>query len=189
MMPGNPNNRPATAFNSLLEFAEPVSEEERKQCAEEWAKKRLDEIYYLAIGNEDIARALCEKAVECAYSNNDLNNMIKEKLKKKRGRPLKTLPNWLYLLHYAYEMRESNGNHEEARRKLIGYINNKNPKELRDELIKDMKPSLENRISEKVSAYRDGKIETPFDDNKLPSWAEAVIQTRITRGDKNKKRN
>ena len=188
-------NKPPYRPRTVLDDAEPLSEEERQQLArtererwlgedaEKWAEDRLNVIYNLAIHNKNISRALCEKAVHCANGNTELTDLIKEKLTRaEKGRPKNTLPDWLLLLHYAHAMIEFKYDRKKAIEKIIDY-------EFRMRRAMPSARTIDNRISKIVTAYRNGGIEIPFDGNKLPGWAEAVIHARITRGDKNKKRN
>lgn len=186
LVAGKSINTPRTVLGTPTE---PLSEEKCEKHTEQWALESLERIWYLSIDNEKIARALCDKTILTAHCNNELFGHIKDNLKKDRGRPSNSLPDWLFLFHYAHAVHESDGNYQEARRKFIGYLKKKNPDCLEGDLIQDMIPSIENEISRKVAAYRNGKIKTPFDGNKFPVWAETIIQARIARGDKNKKRN
>jgi len=59
----------------------------------------LDKLFYLAIGNKNIARALCKTAAQKALSNDELFDFIKDYLKKPRGRSKKwSLPSKKILL-------------------------------------------------------------------------------------------
>lgn len=179
MKSGNPNGRPMTALESLSESAEPISEDDRKRWAEEWAKNCLDRILYIAITNKEIARALCETATLIAGNNNELSGLIKRNLNKGRGRPKKNSlkRNEILLIHYAFAMLDFDKNHQAARNYLIEQERLISGIYLSDE-------SLENNITNAIKDVREGKI--PLND--FPDWVQPIIQTRMDRGVKTKKR-
>jgi hypothetical protein len=177
--------RPTTALSTVSDPTEPISDEDRKQLDEKWAKRCLDKICRLASENAIIASMLCETAVECARNDPKLFQLIKktreEKIKKKRGRPPTTLPEWLILLHYAHARLESNHDRGVTIDKLKEYTRSARGVMITDE-------ALETQISKILTAYRKGEIPLPFDDKKFPDWAEGVIQARGKRGDKSRRK-
>ena len=178
-MPSNPNNSPVTVLISLSESAKPISEEDQKRWAEEWANNCLDKILYLAIGNKDIARTLCEKATLIAANNNELTDLIKKNLNKGRGRPKKWSPeiNKILLIHYAYEMLEPDSNHEKGREQSRIYNSRASKILLCD-------GSIENKITDAINDVREGRISL----SDFPDWAQPIIQTRMDKGAKTMKR-
>ena len=181
--------------HTILDDAKPMSEEERqqgvrsererwlKEDAEKWVENLLNEIYHLAILNENIARALCERAAHRANGNTELTDLIKEKLtRSEKGRPKNTLPDWLFLLHYAHAMIEYKYDRKKSIEYMIDYV-------FRMQGVMLGARTIDTRISEKVTAYREGNIKFPPEFPKFPDWVESVIQARIARGDKNRKRN
>lgn len=164
----------------------PLSDEDKAKLAEadariaeKWAKETLDQIFFMAIINKNIASDLCMTATRLASFNDELTNLIKDNLKKNCGRPSKWTPYLKknLLIHYAGAMKLFDGDHENAREWLINYESRMSKTLMTDE-------AMENLITKAIGDVRQGKL--PLRD--LPDWAQPIIQTRMEKGTKTRRR-
>lgn len=107
MHTGNPNSRPVTAFDRLCESAGPLSNEDKKRLADEWAKNTLKHLMAYANVERSFSYFLCQKVVENFSSDDELSKLMlqlsKDARKGKPRGPRKTWTKSRYLkmlVHY-----------------------------------------------------------------------------------------